>query len=361
VPRHQTAPTRPIGVLCSRATAALAITVAGLLAGCSSGSSPTPAQGPAQIQASQRAAAQRVQEFPVGAAAARQDQKPPVPASGAYFGAWVQPFSYTQPGRQSAVLGFEAQLGRRLDIVHTYRRETETFPRPSDLAVARQGSYLMLSWAIDDAARIASGAEDAFIRERAREIRSFSAPIFLEFQWEMDRPNLAGVVHGPATYVAAWHRVYRIFAQMHVDNVAWVWCPKAAGFLTDQAPAYYPGNREVDWICVDAYPGTAGTPLSALINPFLGWAAQNGKPIMLGEFGISHALSATDRLQWIRQAEATVTSHPQIKAVVYFESGISAKEPKRDYLVAGPDPALPAFRSWADAPHFDPQHLVAQQ
>jgi hypothetical protein len=273
----------------------------------------------------------------------------------------VQPYSYTQPGREAAVVGFESQLGRRLDIVHTYRRQTEVFPRPSDFAVAKQGSYLMLSWAIDDAARIASGAEDGFLRQRAREIRSFAAPIFLEFQWEMDRPNLAGVVHGPAAYVAAYHRVYRIFAQMHVDNVAWVWCPKAAGFVTDQAPAYYPGNREVDWICVDAYPGTSGTPLSTLINPFLGWAASNGKPIMLGEFGVSHALSATYRSHWIQQAEATVSSHPQIKAVVYFESGISAPEAKRNYLVAGPDPALGAFRTWADSPHFDPQHLIAQR
>src|SRR5262245_16536110 len=45
-----------------------------------------------------------------------------VPAAGALFGAWVKPESYSQQGRADAISGFEARLGRRLDIVNTYRR-----------------------------------------------------------------------------------------------------------------------------------------------------------------------------------------------------------------------------------------------
>jgi hypothetical protein len=338
------------------------------LVGCSGSSSSLPAPSPsptsaaeraAQIRAAELAARQRVEAFPVGAAAAKTGQKPAVPAAGAYFGAWVQPSSYTQPGRAAAVYTLESQLGRRLDIVHTYRRESEEFPRASDFAAARQGSYLLLSWAIDDAARIAAGREDGFIRQRAHEIRSFGYPIFLEFQWEMNRPNLAGVVHGPSTYVAAWRRVHRIFAAMHVDNVSWVWCPTASGFADDQAPAYYPGNHEVDWICTDAYPGSRATPLATLIAPFLTWAAQNGKPAMIGEFGITHAVDDSERAQWLQQAQSTVSDHPQVEAVVYFDSGLHATDPGGDYIPTDASEVLQAFRAWADSPTFDPQRLTA--
>jgi hypothetical protein len=347
---------------------AIVALTASLIAGCAGGHSSgsrntsgppiTPKERASSLRASAQAAQTQVQDFPVGAAAGQTGQKPAVPAAGAYFGAWVQPESYTQSGRLGAVLELESKLGRRLDIVHTYRRENETFPRPSDLAVARQGSYLMMSWAIDDATRIASGAEDSFIRQRAQEIRGFAAPMFVELQWEMDRPNLAGVVHGPATYVAAWKRVHQIFASMHVDNVSWVWCPTAAGFANGQAPAYYPGNDEVDWVCADAYPGVPLVPLSSRIGAFLTWAAGTGKPAMLGEFGVSHAVVPTARAEWLREAQATVAAHPQVKAVVYFDSGLHIA-PQYNFIPTDPGPAAEAFRTWADAPEFDPQNLLA--
>src|SRR5438552_11199072 len=43
------------------------------------------------------------------------------PESGALLGAWVKPAVFTQPARLEAVRSFESALGRRLDIVNTYR------------------------------------------------------------------------------------------------------------------------------------------------------------------------------------------------------------------------------------------------
>jgi hypothetical protein len=353
--RHARCATRP------RFVGVGLVLIASIAVGC--GRSSPPESQAAKLRAAERTAAAatlRLRAFPKGAAAHTRGKPPPVPSDGAYFGAWVQPLSYTQQGRSDAVVTFESALNRRLDIVHTYRRETETFPTASDFAAARNGSYLLLSWAIDDAQRIASGAEDEFVRSRAREIRSFGYPIFLEFQWEMDRPNLASVVDGPATYIAAWRHVHQIFASMHVNNVSWVWCPTAAGFADGRAPAYYPGDDEVDWTCADAYPGGQAPkePLATLIGPYLAWAAQNGKPAMLGEFGITHAVSPADRATWLGQARATIAAHPQIKAVVYFDSGVRSTDPALDFSVAAPDPAFGVFRSWVDSPEFDPQDLT---
>ncbi len=52
----------------------------------------------------------------------------PAPATGAYFGAWVNPTMYGQHGHIGAVNALQAQIGRRLDIVHTYLRQPATFP-----------------------------------------------------------------------------------------------------------------------------------------------------------------------------------------------------------------------------------------
>ena len=194
----------------------------------------------------------------------------PAPATGAYFGAWVDPAMYGQHGHVGAVNALQLQIGRRLDIVHTYLRQPAPFPTSSDLAWVRQGSMLLVSWALNDSRGIAAGEWDAAIRQRARELKALGKPVFLEWRWEMDRPNLRFAVGTPADYIAAWKHIRLIFAEQHVTNVAWVWCPTARGFASGTAQAYYPGNSEVDWVCADAYPrpGTRAS-FSAIIQPFL--------------------------------------------------------------------------------------------
>ena len=280
----------------------------------------------------------------------------PAPARGAYFGAWVDPTMYGQHGHIGAVNALQAQIGRRLDIVHTYLRQPAVFPTPSDLAWVRQGSMLLVSWALNDSKGIAAGEWDAAIRQRAREFKALGKPIFLEWRWEMDRPNIRFQVGSPADYIAAWKHIRLIFAEEHVTNVAWVWCPTARGFASGHAQAYYPGNDEVDWVCADAYPrpGTQAS-FADVIHPFLAWAAQQKKPIMIGEYGVPQSYSAQRRAQWLHDAEQTVVRDPQIKALLYFDSNLTGPSPQTSYgLDAGP---LAAFRAIADNRYFNPRDV----
>src|SRR5216683_5188154 len=114
----------------------------------------------------------------------------PAPARGAYFGAWVKPFLYNQVGYLGAVNTLQQQIGRRLDIVHIYLQADATFPTSSDRAFVRQGSMLLVSWALNDSRGIAAGQYDASIRQRAQELKALGKPVFLEWRWEMDRPNI---------------------------------------------------------------------------------------------------------------------------------------------------------------------------
>ena len=274
---------------------------------------------------------------------------PPVPAHGAYFGARVKGNSYTNIADVQAVSGLQQQLGRRLSIVHIYLLWQQDFPA-SAAAFLQQGSTLLLSWSGTDTRAVISGSQDGLIRQRARQIKALRKPIFLEWRWEMDRPNLQGQIHSPADYIAAWDHIRAIFAQQHVTNVAWVWCPTAAGFAAGTAGAYYPGNSKVDWICADAYPGFGSyRSFASVTGPFLAWASHHPKPVMIGEYGVPDTYGEQRRAQWLLAAAATVRSHPQVKALVYFDANA-----KRSYALSPGSPALAAFRRIASYSYFNP-------
>ena len=280
---------------------------------------------------------------------------PSPPASGAYFGAWVGPDVFTQANEILAVEELQSQLGRKLAIVHTYLQWQAPFPTRSALTFLSQGSMLLISWAGTDTRQIVSGADDSWIRTRARQIKALGKPVFLEWRWEMDRPNLRSQVHSGAEYVAAWDHIRAVFAAAGVHNAAWVWCPTANGFSDGQAAAFYPGNSEVDWICADAYPAYGSTAsFASTVTAFLGWASHYDKPVMIGEFGVPESDGASQRAQWLRAAGRVVVADRQIKALLYFDANPAGQGPQGSYSLAGDAAALSAFRAIAVQPYFNP-------
>jgi hypothetical protein len=284
---------------------------------------------------------------------------PPIPAHGAYFGAWVRQGAYTQANQIAALDSLQGQLGRRLDIVHTYLTWQGLFPTVSDQVALGQGSMLLISWAGIDSAAVNSGRFDGVIRERAREFRALHRPVFLEWRWEMDRPNLRGFSGTPAEFIAAWRHVRAIFAQQHVRNVAWVWCPTAKGFGPGgDAAAYYPGDNEVDWTCADVYPGPGPyRSFADAAGPFLQWASHHRKPVMIGEFGVPQRYTPTQRAEWLRAAAETVRSDAQVKALVYFDSGEATADPAYSMAIDPGSGPMQALREMADSSYFDPRRL----
>lgn len=276
------------------------------------------------------------------------------PARGALLGSWVRPDSITQPQRIAAVQMWEAALGRRLDIVHTYKRLDEPFFTMSDVDLGARAT-LMLSWAGGDSRSVTSGRHDALIRERARQIRDYGRPLLLRYRWEMDRPNLAASIWSPEDYIAMWRHVRALFAAEGVRNVSWVWCPTVEGFERGDAPAYYPGDDQVDWTCVDAYSGSKLRPLDEQLRPFLQWAgAHPRKPVMIGEFGVAKVWGPAQRAAWLRRAATVFKANPQVKAVLYFESNPEGNGSDGQFRISDDPDALAAFVEWAREPYFNP-------
>jgi hypothetical protein len=274
------------------------------------------------------------------------------PRRGALVGAWIKPDELTHVGRLAAVDGLQASLGRRLDIVNTYRRFEQLVGTASDREFLAQGATLMISWATGDNRSILDGEHDDLIRKQARAIRKVHRPVLLRMRWEMDRPNLRATMWSGADYIAAWKYVRAIFKQERADNVSWVWCPTAEGFIRGDAPAFYPGDDQVDWTCVDVYAGEEFQPIGRLMGPFLTWAAQHPKPIVIGEFGVARAWGSAGRAAWLRDAARTFKANPQIKAVAYFESDPAGNGPTKQFQLAGDKAAFRAFHAMVQDPYF---------
>ncbi len=282
-------------------------------------------------------------------------EAPTPPAEGAYLGAWVGPEVFTQANEILAVDSLQQQLGRKLSIVHTYLKWRASFPTPSDRAFLSQGSMLLISWAGTATQQIISGAVDSWIRTRARQIKALGRPVFLEWRWEMDRPNLRSQVRSGTDYVAAWDHIRAIFAAVGVQNAAWVWCPTAQGFTDGQAAAFYPGDNEVDWLCADAYPQYGSyASFASTVDRFLNWASHHDKPVMIGEFGVPESYGGQQRAGWLRTAQQAVLADRQIKALVYFDANPAGQGPEGSYSLGGDAVALSAFRSMAEQPYFNP-------
>jgi beta-mannanase len=133
-----------------------------------------------------------------------------------------------------------------------------------------------------------------------------------------------------------------------------VWCPTAEGFIRGDAPAFYPGDDQVDWTCVDVYAGQILQPIGRLMGPFLEFAAQRPKPIMIGEFGVAKAWGSQARAEWLRDAGRTFKANPQIKAVVYFESDPEGNGSNQQFQLTGDRAAFKAFARLTQDPYFNP-------
>jgi beta-mannanase len=214
----------------------------------------------------------------------------------------------------------------------------------------------MISWNGRDAyaSDIAAGKHDLLIMDRANRVRKLDKPVLIRWFWEMDGKKKAEWAQSPENYIAAWKHIHDRFEENGATNVAWVWCPNASAFADGEAQRYYPGPDYVDWVCADGYnwaPGRDGDEWESfhqIFQPFYDWAAEQDKPIMVGEFGVQ-ARGKGDKAAWLREAAETVKKDfPLMRAVVYFNV-----DADYDWRVDTSKESYEAFKSIGADPWFN--------
>lgn len=271
-------------------------------------------------------------------------------APGIYWGAQIgdQLTGEQAPWDMNAVRKFERLAGKNLSLVSFNaafadcsgsRCVFNSFPLTPMESLRAYGVIPVFSWSTSSISegtrdpafslsKIIHGRYDGYIHEFARSAAAWGHPFFLRFNWEMNGnwfPWSEGVNgNRPGQFVAAWRHVHDIFTSVGATNATWVWCPNVG-----QKPnlrKLYPGNRYVDWTCLDGY--NWGTRWS--------WAHWESfkrvfgrsytrvrklaprKPMMLGE------VASTDyggsKAAWIKEMLSSIPRRfPKIRAMIWFE------------------------------------------
>ncbi|MBC6459071.1 glycosyl hydrolase [Actinomadura sp. HBU206391] len=226
----------------------------------------------------------------------------------------------------------ERETGRRVQGIRAFKRWNEPLIGADQRWAKRTHHTVFLSvksrlldgsllrWR--DIANAAPGSPlDADLHRQARELKSFRATVYLIFNHEPDAKT-SRPMGEPADFVAAWRRLVSTHREAGVTNVRYVWTMTDQAFQQGYADKYYPGDRYVDGIAVDAYNwydcrGGRGrwTSLADLIEPHRRFGLRHpGKDLMVLEWGSVEDRSRPGRkAQWIRDA-AALFDRPKYRA-----------------------------------------------
>lgn len=242
--------------------------------------------------------------------------------------------------------GLEQRLGHRVSIVNWYQHWGGWAPEFNATwvdNVVRSGRIPLLTWepwapagtdqpeyALE---RIAGGAFDGYVRGWARAVAAYGETIYLRPMHEMngDWYPWGGTVNdnSPARYVAAWKRIWKIFAREGATNVRWVWSPNHADVPATPGNAferYYPGERYVDVLALDGYNWGSEFPQYGGWRSFdtvFGCAYRRigelgPQPIWIAE--TASAPEGGDKAAWVQDMFAAAKRYPRLQAVVWFHA-----------------------------------------
>jgi beta-mannanase len=205
---------------------------------------------------------------------------------------------------------------------------------------------------------IANGSHDGYITSWAKAAAAWGHPLFLRFDWEMNgrwHPWSVGENgNTPASYVAMWKHVHKLFVRAGATNVTWVWCPNVGenGSLAS-IPSLYPGDAYVDWTCLDAYNGDdPWMTLSSLISPtylrITGVAP--AKPMIIGETSSTNA--GGSKASWIASMFGSLASYPAIRGLLWYDVKSLGPGGHRDWPIETSASSEQAFKNGISSEKF---------
>jgi hypothetical protein len=271
-----------------------------------------------------------------------------------FWGAWIgdQITGTAPPYDMSAARKFERVVRKRMSLLEFAVPFADCssgcnffdFPTQEMEKIRRHGAIPFLSWSsqaigVDPIRQpafqlsdVIRGRYDAHIRRFARFAKRWGHPFFLRFNWEMNGNwfpwGLGANGNRPGQFVPAWRHVERIFNRVGARKVTWVWCPYSDANRKQNLRRLYPGNRWVDWTCLDVYNwGRAPANPHAWMN-FKTLFRSNyrrvahriapHKPMVVGETASSDF--GGNKAVWIRRMfRGVLHRYRKVRALIYFD------------------------------------------
>ncbi len=141
-------------------------------------------------------------------------------------------------------------------------------------------------------AAIASGKQDPYLVSYAEAVRAYRHPVILSFGHEMNG-NWYGWGYGntpPATFVAAWRHIVKVFRAIGAKNVTWLWTVNIINDTQNgkipSPDAWWPGSSYVDWVGIDGYYLKPSWKFAPLFGPTIAVVKElTSDPILIAETG----------------------------------------------------------------------------
>jgi len=225
------------------------------------------------------------------------------------------------------VARLEANLGRRLDVVHWFMNWDHAYDARLVDSVLAAGSAPLISWQPhrQSVADIAAGAYDDYLRSWADGLAAAPGVVYLRPFPEMNGTWVPWS-GDPDGLVAAWTRMTALFDAAGASNVRWVWAPNVTDEPRTDAnrmERYYPGAEHVDVLALSGYNWGATKPdigWRSFEEIFAGGYARlvelGTQPVWIAE--VASTDEGGDKAAWVRDLFAS-TAFPRLEAIVWFD------------------------------------------
>lgn len=244
-----------------------------------------------------------------------------------------------------AVLRFGKEVGHQPNIVLRYISLNSSFPARFAFTAASHNAIVLIDINPGDMSMsaISSGRYDSYIHNLATEVRAYGYPVLLSFAPEANGPWYRwGWTHvSPATWVAAWRHVVRVFRQQGTWNAQWVWVINRSSSTTGPIQKYWPGSSYVSMVGIDGYIFTRAETFGNSFAPTIREVRKfTRKPVLLSEVGIGQVAG---QARMLPSVFAGILKYHLI-GIVWYDVAQNHGIYHQDWRLEGHHRALAAFR-----------------
>jgi mannan endo-1,4-beta-mannosidase len=248
------------------------------------------------------------------------------------------------PGSWSQITEFTGATGIKPRIVEYYSSWNDPFSTSFAQTAWDRDAYVLVQLQPSGVslASIAAGGSDAYLRSYADAVVAFGHPVILSFGHEMNGNWYSwGDGHTPpATFVAAWRHIVRVFRAAGAANATWLWAVNSIEGAASSLSQWWPGAAWVNWTGIDGYyfqaTDTFGSVFGSTIADIRTFSSA---PLLIAETAVG---TTSDRESQIDALLAGVRAE-RLAGVVWFDEAQHAGLYHQDWRLEDDPDALAAF------------------
>lgn len=247
------------------------------------------------------------------------------------------------PGSYNQIDSFAQQAGFTPRITSYYSTFQMPFASAFATTAAARGTDVLVQWQPRGTtnAAIEAGTDDAYITQFAKDVAALNHQVIISYGQEMNG-NWYDWGYGgstPGDYIAAYRRIWSIFAQQGVHNVTWLWDPNVTYQGSAPFQDWYPGDHYVDLVGLDGYFASPSDTFDSLFSLSIEEIRNfTAKPLLIAESGVTGTSGASQLAGLFAGASLTGAI-----GIVYFDEAQSGDSEHQDWRLENNPANMNAF------------------